>query len=173
MLAVAVLTPLASMALEGCATRAAPQTSAAVDRPSLPEGPDGKLLTAAVSGDIFSVERLLKEGADINARASNGTTALMGAAYSDYPRTTRLLIARGADVNATSADGLTALHYAAGAGNTEIVGALLTAGADPNATSMDGTTPLMRAARAGRDETVKQLIAGGAVHTISGSGQPR
>ena len=86
----------------------------------------------------------------------------MGAAYSDYPRTTQLLIARGAEVNARSADGLTALHYAAGAGNTEIVDLLLMAGADPNASSVDGTTPLMRAARAGRDATVKRLNAGGA-----------
>ena len=168
-----MLTPLASMALEGCAPRASSEASATVDRPTLPAGPDGRLLSAAVDGDIFSVERLLNEGVNVNARASNGTTALMGAAYSDYPRTTKLLIARGAEVNARSADGLTALHYAAGAGNTEIVDLLLMAGADPNELSVDGTTPLMWAARAGRDATVKRLIAGGATAEAIPAAGPR
>lgn len=172
-LAVAMLTPLAPMTLEGCAPRTSSEASAAVEKPTLPAGPDGSLLSAAVGGDIFGVERLLNEGVNVNARASNGTTALMGAAYSDYPRTTRLLIARGAEVNARSADGLTALHYAAGAGNTEIVDILLMAGADPNALSVDGTTPLMRAARAGRDKTVKRLIAGGALAEATPGAGPR
>ena len=108
----------------------------------MPEGRNGQLLSAAALGDIFSVEKLLNEGTDINARASNGTTALMGAAYAGYPRTTEYLILRGAQIDAQSTDGLTALHYAAGAGYTEIVGKLLDAGADPNAKSADGTTPL-------------------------------
>lgn len=159
--AVMVFLALVSMALANCATRGDTQTPTA-DRPTLPAGPDGKLLAAAAFGDIFRIEDLLNEGADVNARASNGTTALMGAAYGEYPRTAEYLLARGADVNAKSADGLTPLHYAAGAGNTVVVGILLKAGADPNGRSIDGTTPLMRAAGAGREDTVKRLVAGGA-----------
>jgi ankyrin repeat protein len=168
-----MLTLLVSVALQGCAPRASSEASATPDRPTLPAGPEGSLLSAAVNGDIFSVERLLNEGANVNARASNGATPLMGAAYRDYPRTTRLLIARGGEVNARSADGLTALHYAAGAGNTEIVDVLLMAGADPNASSLDGETPLMRAARSGRDEAVKRLVAGGATAEAMPAAGPR
>ena len=161
-IAIAMLAPLVLLALESCAPRANRQVSE-VGAPTLPEGMDGRLLSAAALGDIFSVEKLINEGADVNARASNGTTALMGAAYAGYPRTAEYLISRGAQIDAQSADGLTALHYAAGAGHTDIVGRLLDAGADPNMTSGDGTTPLMKATRAGREATVKRLVAGGAV----------
>ena len=159
-IAIAMLAPLALFALESCTPRANSRLWKK-DNQRCPK--DG---TASCSRrllwDIFSIEKLLNEGTDINARASNGTTALMGAAYAGYPRTTEYLILRGAQIDAQSTDGLTALHYAAGAGYTEIVGKLLDAGADPNAKSADGTTPLMRAARAGREETAKRLLAGGA-----------
>ena len=147
MVAALLLPPLAAIALESCATRADTKSPATITRPTLPPGQDGKLLAAAAGGDIFSVDELLGAGADVDARASNGTTALMGAAYNGYPRTARLLIARGAQVATKSADGATALHYAASGGDAEIVGELLKAGADPNAKSVDGTTPLMWAAR--------------------------
>ena len=116
-IAIAMLAPLALFALESCTPRANRQVMEE-GQPTLPEGRNGQLLSAAALEDIFSVEKLLNEGTDINARASNGTTALMGAAYAGYPRTTEYLILRGAQIDAQSTDGLTALHYAAGAGYT-------------------------------------------------------
>jgi uncharacterized protein len=130
--------------------------------PVLPPGADGDLLQAAALGDIFRVEELLDEGADVNARTSTGATALMGALYNRFPRTAELLIARGADVNARSDRGRTALHQAAWEGYAEIATLLLRRGADPDARADDRTTPLMWAAMKGRVAVARVLIAGGA-----------
>lgn len=162
----AIMAALAVPTLVGC-TQRVERHAAQTGGPTLPEGQNGRLLAAASLGDIFSVQQLVNQGADIDARASNGTTALMGASYAGYPRTAQFLIARGAQVNAKSADGLTALHYAAGAGYSEIVGSLLDAGADPNAKTAEGVTPLMKAAQAGHEKTVERLVAGGATADAS------
>jgi ankyrin repeat protein len=134
------LTAILVLALPGCQDR---EPRLADPGLSLPQGNDGQLLARAGEGDIFAVDALLQQGANVNARASNGATPLMGAAYFRYPRTLELLLARGADVNAQAANGATALHYAASGGSVEVVEMLLRAGADPQAKAADGSTPLV------------------------------
>jgi Ankyrin repeats (3 copies) len=151
-----VLAAIAPLAFAACTERSGTSATAAPSV-TLPEGRDGKLMKEAADGDIFSVDQLLSDGADANARASNGTTALMGAAYGGYPRTTELLIARGAKIDARSNDGATALHYAASGGDVTVVGILLKAGADPNAKSVDGATPLMWAERREQESVIAVL----------------
>lgn len=89
------------------------------------------LEVAATPGRVQLLEALLAAGADVNVRDSNGTTALMRAAYSDYPEVDRvqLLLAHDADVNARDESGDTALRIAKRKGSTSVVTLLLKAGA--------------------------------------------
>lgn len=148
--------------LYACASRSGEARPATAPEATLPPGPEGELLRAAASGNIFHVDELLDAGVDVNARTLDGATALMGALYYRFPRTGELLIARGADVNAHSNRGVTALHQAAWEDYAEIVAMLLQRGADPNARSNGGETPLMWAAMKGHDDVARLLIANGA-----------
>ena len=66
--------------------------------------------TAILKTDSLpSIKRLIKFGADLNAKNSGGFTALM---MSKNPDLTRLLLESGADVNASTKDGVTAIMLA-------------------------------------------------------------
>ncbi|MCP4377731.1 MAG: hypothetical protein GY794_16335 [bacterium] len=95
-----------------------------------------------------TVAVLLKNGADVKAVMTNGSTALhIAAKRSDGAPLVRMLIDAGADVNAKTKGGVTPLHYAALADgliwrsesqtsaypDTESLKILLANGADPNA----------------------------------------
>lgn len=56
--------------------------------------------------------RLLDAGAAIDARDTEGRTALMAAAFMDHDDVVRLLLDRGADLRATDSARATALHLA-------------------------------------------------------------
>jgi len=62
--------------------------------------------------EMDSVRALLNVGADPNAAAGDGRTALMMAAGYGYSRITRLLLERGADPRRVDGDSATALYYA-------------------------------------------------------------
>ena len=117
---------------------------------------------AAKSNDIKTVRALILKKTDVNAPESDGSTALLWAAYNDNLEMTKALLAAGAKVNATNRYGLTALLQAAGTGDTPIVDVLLKAGANANQAHPEGETPLMAAARAGHEDTVRLLVANGA-----------
>ena len=71
------------------------------------------LLEAARVGDPGLVEQLLRQGANISERDSQGATCLHWAADKGHVGVLSLLLSRGADPNAVDADGLAAVHYAA------------------------------------------------------------
>ena len=84
------------------------------------------------------LQRLVAHGADVNARADGGATALMGAILR-YVETggsdgsVRFLLAHGADVNAVTHNGDTALSFATRFHLTKIVALLHATGAkDPS-----------------------------------------
>jgi ankyrin repeat protein len=121
----------------------------------------GPLLDAIRAGDAARVRLLLDQGADVNARSADGTTALMHATTVGDAALVRLLLDHGADVNAKNATGATALMWAVG--DREKVRLLLDRGADVNARADSGRTPLMIAVGSPRAADVaKLLIARGA-----------
>jgi uncharacterized protein len=67
---------------------------------------------AACLGDVESVKRLVREGADVNAHNKRGLTTLMGAAVRGDPEIIKALIDLGAEVNMKDLIGQTALIYA-------------------------------------------------------------
>ena len=70
------------------------------------DGSHTELMRAALEGKSVIVKALLDRGADVNARDSEGRTALMFAAVNmQHPDTATALLEHGADVNATAEDG--------------------------------------------------------------------
>ena len=87
------------------------------------------LRIAANSGQLAEVERLLSEGADIDARSDNGMTPLILASWRGHTKVVELLLREGADVYAETNTGSTALKLATERGHKEIVRMLQEAGA--------------------------------------------
>ena len=67
------------------------------------------------------IAALLAKGADVNARSSEGKTALLLAAERGRTETVSKLLQSGADVDAADASGQTAVERAAREGHREIV----------------------------------------------------
>jgi ankyrin repeat protein len=132
-------------------------------------GTNEDLLVAAQKGNVAGVTAALAAGADINARDSNGWTALQTAAANrdmvEFTKTqdiVKLLIEKGADVNARDKYGGTALIWATSVTHPiEIAKLLIAAGADVNAKGNNGWRPLMSAGF-GNFELAELLIAKGA-----------
>lgn len=113
-------------------------------------------------GDALAVQRMLEQGACVEAAAADGTTALMSACAAGHMDVARLLLAHNAQVNSTNNEGETALHFAVRDNKPEMVTLLLENGAEVNATTTSAVTPLMIAAWSGFDELVEQLLTAGA-----------
>src|SRR5690606_33836320 len=79
------------------------------------------LLDAAEAGDRGAVLESLEAGADPNARAPDGSTALMWAAYHGDAEVARRLIEAGADVDARNTFGAFALSEAAIIGSAPVI----------------------------------------------------
>ena len=88
-----------------------------------------KLVEATLEGNINKVQTLLEEGADVNAKANNGATALHIASEYRHPDIVEILLANGANVNTKTYNGVSALQNAESRGYTEIVQLLKDAGA--------------------------------------------
>jgi cytochrome c len=113
---------------------------------------------AAVDGDTERVERLLDEGADVNAPDDAGTP-LQWALFGGQSATARILLEHGADPNVEGPAGTPLLAATIG-GDVEVVGLLLGHGADPN--RGDRSTPLIAASQSGNQEIAALLLEHGA-----------
>jgi serine/threonine protein kinase len=116
-----------------------------------------KLLRASIIGDVEKVKKLLKEGADVNAKDEFGWTPLHKAAILGHIEVVKLLIKEGADVNAKNEFGWTPLHGAAESGHIEVVKLLLEHGADPNIKNNGGKTAIDLALERGYSDIVKLI----------------
>jgi ankyrin repeat protein len=123
---------------------------------------------------------LIEKGADINARADDGMTALLRAAQNHDLAEMEYLLSRKADVTSRihesvfyTTNGFTPLHFQLGAYESvndscsaadriKGIGLLLDHGADLNAKDTKGNTPLHLAAEWGDPEIVSVLLARGA-----------
>lgn len=125
-------------------------------------GPDQALLDAVRFDDVAAVERLVADGADVNARQADGATALAWAAMRSNPDIARMLLEAGADPNLANDLGVSPLTLAIENGATELVELLLERGADPGLARENGETPLMTAARLGQIPVLRKLLEAGA-----------
>ena len=113
-------------------------------------------------GDISSVDRLLKAGADLNHLAENGgPSALWAAAFSSHTDIVQFLVEQGAEVNWQSEGRGTPLYTAVSKNSTDIVRLLLEHGADANQKGGEHFRPLNIAAYSGHREIVRILLACG------------
>jgi ankyrin repeat protein len=131
-----------------------------------PNSRDGQLKTTPIMGarDGDTVDILMEYGADVNAKDSEGDSALFWATWQDVS-TIQALIRHGVPFNAQK-DGPTFLMYAAQHNNVPIAKWLLDHGVDPNVkgTWAKGvqTTPLQTAASDGTEDVAKLLLERGA-----------
>ena len=121
-----------------------------------------RLIRAARAGELREVRELLRQGANVDARAADGATALHWAAHGADLRVADLLLEAGADVAITNRYGVAPLALASLNGQAAMVVRLLDAGGDPDTTQPGGETALMTAARTGRVEAVQVLLDHGA-----------
>ena len=120
--------------------------------------PDSDLLDAAGKGEIAKVHAALANGASANAKADDGTTALMLATAANNLGMANLLLAKGAKAAVADNEGVTALHVAVDRGNLGIAQLLVSKGADVNAKEKNGRTPLHIAADRGKAPLVNLLL---------------
>lgn len=147
--AAAVLSLLACGAAQAADTRSA-------------ENHDLRLIQAARNQDAKAVRALLAEKADVNARSSDGSTALLWSAHWNDLATANLLLAAGADANAANDFRMTPLSQACTNADAALVHALLKAGANANTPIATGETPLMTCSKTGSVDAVRMLIEYGA-----------
>lgn len=99
-------------------------------------------LWSALAREHWSVaELLIKHGADVNSRTSDGEAFLAHAALEGSDAGVKFLLKHGADVNAVDADGYSAMCRAIELGRTDVVATLAAHGADLKCRHGEGHDP--------------------------------
>ena len=130
------------------------------------ETSDIRLLEAARNQDQKTIRELVSQKVDVNARSTDGSTALLWVAHWNDAEAADLLLRAGADANAANDFRTTPLSEACLSGNSTLVRLLLKSGANPNTPIATGETPLMTCARTGAADAVRLLVEyGAAVNT--------
>ncbi len=128
---------------------------------------DYELVSASRNGYLEELERLLSEGADVNAKDSIGSTGLMLASEYGHTETVKLLIESGAELNYKNREyGWTALMLSSLKGRMETTEYLISVGSEIDTQDTDGWTALIWAVYWNRIEIVELLISNGADVTI-------
>jgi predicted nucleic acid-binding OB-fold protein len=120
------------------------------------------LIKASAKGDSSAVQKLIKEGANINEQDSGGATPLYYAVSTRNYNLVKMLIDKGANVNVGDKRKITPLMLSASYGSTDIVELLIESGADINAKDYSDETPLLYATGAIDFNISKLLIDKGA-----------
>jgi ankyrin repeat protein len=126
--------------------------------PDRPVKIDQALIAAAEQNDVAGVQRLLAEGADVQARDGRGRTALLAATERNHVESARLLIDAGADVNAQDRKSDSPLLLAGASGHLEILKLILRARPDFKVYNRFGGTALIPAAERGHVDIVRELL---------------
>lgn len=125
--------------------------------PVFANGLDRELLAAAARNDFAAVEKLLKEGANANAKDEGNVQPLVFAVNFGSIEIVRLLLESGADPDIKT-EGATVLATAAMNGYARIAALLLEAGARVDERYANGPTPLMNAVFMNHAGTVETIL---------------
>ncbi len=121
---------------------------------------------AAISGNFDIVQLLLKNGADVNAKAAAvdypGETPLHATAFSGHTQIAELLLANGADIDAPSQFGYTPLYRSIELGHQAMAEYLIKKGANMVARGPNGESMLHVIATTRHVTIAELLITGGA-----------
>lgn len=121
------------------------------------------LFLAAHLGDVAMIERLVADGADINARDPRGRTPAHVAAFASEDAALRALAEAGANMNALEHQAYDIVTIAAVADDPKLMSLAIDLGNDPGlVTSPYDGTALIAAAHLGHVEVVRRLITAGA-----------
>ncbi|MFN7920171.1 MAG: ankyrin repeat domain-containing protein [Bryobacteraceae bacterium] len=113
--------------------------------------------------NLEKTELLLARGANVNAQANDGRTALYSAASQrNTDAVLKLLLSKGAKVDLATTNGRTPLMAAAGGGFVSLMKPLLDAKANVNSVSGTGSVALIDAAASKSVEAVRLLLEAGA-----------
>lgn len=123
---------------------------------------DTDLPAAAQAGDRDAVAKLLELGLPIDARDTQGCTALLRAAGGGFDGIVADLLAAGADARIAAKTGATPLSAAVSRGSERVVSVLVAHGVDIDQPLPSGATPLMVACALGNDHLVQVLLVRGA-----------
>jgi len=123
---------------------------------------DSRLLQAAQRASSADVRALLAEGVDPDARAADGSTAMIHAAHFGDIDTVRALLDAEADPDLTNRYGIGPMHEAARRADIAMLRMLVDAGATVDLALPEGETPLMLASRTNGVDAVRFLIEQGA-----------
>jgi hypothetical protein len=111
------------------------------------------LFEAVHKGDLEAFERLISDGADLDAKEGSGSP-LHEALRLGRLDMARRLVTAGADVNATIGDGYAPLRIAIASGDIALTAFLISQGADVNTATKYGETPL----HAVKDPAMAELL---------------
>jgi len=119
------------------------------------------LIDAAGAGDIRRLERLVVQGADVNARGRDGMTPAFWALVHLSKNGLSFLLEHGADPNAQlTSDGNSAMSVSAMAADSWYLQEIIGHGGNVNLLNpIRRQTPIFDAMGAARDENVRMLIA--------------
>ena len=118
------------------------------------------LHAAAAKGDVAEIEKLMRAGAQIDARDARGRTPLHVAAFMHKTDAASALMRLGADANALEVQQYDIVTIAAVADDVPMLKVALAGGCKAtNITSPYHGTALIAAAHLGHDEVVRTLIA--------------
>ncbi|BDG76861.1 hypothetical protein wHmcTK_13400 [Wolbachia pipientis] len=113
---------------------------------------------ATKNSHLDVLEKLIKEGANVNERNKYGNIPLHWAASYGRLSIVEELIEKGADINAKNNNGNTPLHWAVKSSHLEVAKFLISNHADVNAKNKDGWTSLHFAAAYGNLNIVKLIL---------------
>jgi len=118
---------------------------------------------AVYNNDVSAVDKLIKSGADVNARNEYGSTPMLEAVSNGNVTILERLLKAGAEVNSSGPDGMTPLMIVARGTNTKAAKLLLDNGANVNAVEQQRKqTALMWASAQSQGPMVRLLVAHGA-----------
>ncbi len=150
-------------------TKASIKTAPAISQESKAQR-DREILEACSSQKNKLVLKLVEQGYDINAGASENWTPLIWACETMDSEMTQRLLELGADANASDGVGMSPLHHAGRQNCAASIKALIAHGADLNAVDKDGFTPLHHACIRDHLESALILIQSGADTSIKTNG---